>query len=86
MLLRRVTVTNRTFEVGMMYHVAAAGVPIEEVPVGYIHDERTRMPLGKAIPVMFVTLLGMFFANRTRLSPRVVRRLGRRFNAKFASV
>jgi glycosyltransferase involved in cell wall biosynthesis len=86
MLLRRVTVTNRTFEVGMMYHVASAGVPIEEVPVGYVHDERTRMPLGKAIPVMFVTLLGMFVANRTRFSPRVMRRLGRRFNAKFASV
>ncbi|MCI4335093.1 MAG: glycosyltransferase [Thermoplasmata archaeon] len=86
MLLRRVTVTNRTFEVGMMYHVGAAGVPIEEVPVGYIHDERTRMPLGKAIPVMFATLLGMFLANRTRLSRRVVGRLGRRFNTRFASV
>lgn len=86
LLLRRVTVTNRTFEIGMMYHVASAGVPIEEVPVAYVHDARTRMPLGKAIPVMFLTLLGMFLANRTRAAPQIMDRVRRRFNAKWASV
>jgi dolichol-phosphate mannosyltransferase len=86
-ILERVTVTNRAFEVGMMYHVAAAGLPIIELPVSYRHDTRTRMPLGRAVPVMFVSLVGMFLANRTPVgSFGYFRELGKSFNQLFASV
>lgn len=62
-ILRRVRVSNRTFEVGMIYHIQSAGIPVTEIPVRYVHDFRTRMPLARALPVMFLTLLGIFLAN-----------------------
>ncbi|MGP8078099.1 MAG: glycosyltransferase [Thermoplasmata archaeon] len=66
LILRRLTVTNRAFEVGMLFHVVNAGYPLVEVPVEYVHDFNTRMPITKAIPVMFLTLIGMALANRFR--------------------
>jgi glycosyltransferase involved in cell wall biosynthesis len=73
-VLTKLTVTNRTFEVGMLYHIQASGEEIREVPVAYVHDFNTRMPVLRAIPVMFLTLVGMFFVNvvaldRNRLPP-----------------
>lgn len=81
-IIRKVTVTNRTFEVGMLYHVSAAGFHINEVPVAYVHDFRTRMPITKAVPVMFLTLLGILAANtvfRERAPPAILTQLNRRF-------
>ncbi len=84
-ILRRVTVTNRTFEVGMLYHIASAGYHIAELPVRYTHDFDTRMPIVKAIPVMFLTLLGMFIFNvllsGTAEPPKLVLELNSRFSS-----
>lgn len=83
LILERVTVTNRTFEVDMLYHINEAGLVITELPVAYLHDFRTRMPIGKAIPVMFATLVGIFLVNRTAarrvFGTRVFEQLNRRF-------
>ena len=84
LIIRKVTVTNRTFEVGMLYHVSKAGFRIKEVPVAYVHDFRTRMPVGKAIPVMFLTLVGIAAANtmfKDRKIPRMMLDLNRRFKS-----
>jgi glycosyltransferase involved in cell wall biosynthesis len=62
-ILRRLTVTNRTFEVAMMFHIARAGIPVCEFPVRYVHDFDSRMPIVKAVPVMFFTLMGVALAN-----------------------
>jgi hypothetical protein len=84
-ILRRLTVTNRTFEVGMMAHVASAGVPVLEVPVSYVHDFDTRMPIGRAIPIMFLTLVGMalsrLWSRDGRRAPEFLLQLNRRFAA-----
>lgn len=84
-ILQRVTITNRTFEVGMLYHVAAAGYHIAEVPVRYVHNFDTRMPITKAIPVMFLTLLGIFLFNvvlsGSVAPPKIVLDLNRRFSS-----
>ncbi len=66
LILNRLTVTNRAFEVGMLYHVVQGGYPVLEVPVRYRHDSRTRMPITTAVPVMLLTLVGMSMANRVR--------------------
>jgi glycosyltransferase involved in cell wall biosynthesis len=85
-ILRRLTVTNRTFEVAMMFHVARAGVPVCEFPVRYVHDFDSRMPIVKAVPVMFLTLMGVALANmlevRGMRPPRFIVGL----NSTFASV
>lgn len=64
MILREVVVANRAFEVAMLLHIAEHGVPIEEVPVHYKHDFRTRMPILKAVPVMFLSLMALFAVHR----------------------
>jgi dolichyl-phosphate beta-glucosyltransferase len=86
LILQRVTVTNRTFEVDMLYHVLEAGVVITELPVAYSHDFRTRMPITKAIPVMFATLIGIFIMNRTPVKRFLGHELFERFNRRFATV
>jgi len=86
LVLRKVVVTNRTFEVGMLYHIISSGYHIREVPVAYVHDFRTRMPITKAIPIMFATLLGMFVSNRTRTMNRLMGTFLRSMNQKFAAV
>jgi len=63
-ILKQLTVTNRTFEVGMLFHVAKSGIPILEVPVRYVHDFDTRMPIRGAVPIMFLTLVGILLSNR----------------------
>ncbi|MGA8302753.1 MAG: glycosyltransferase [Thermoplasmata archaeon] len=86
LILQRVTVTNRAFEVGMLYHVHETGAVITELPVAYTHDFRTRMPIGRAIPVMFVTLIGIFLMNRTPVKRILGSAMFERFNRRFASI
>lgn len=62
-LLRSVTLTNRAFDVDLLYHVRKTGKIVKEVPVQWIHDPASRMPIGKAIPIMFVSLVGLRVAN-----------------------
>jgi glycosyltransferase involved in cell wall biosynthesis len=75
-LLKTVTLTNRAFDVDFLYHVRKSGHVIREVPVVWTHDRATRMPIGRAIPVMFVSLLGVRLMNTPvgrRVPPRLVR-------------
>ncbi len=62
-MLAAVTITNRAFEISLLYHVRKSGGTIEEVPVEWVHDSRSRMPIGRAIPIMFLALLGLRVMN-----------------------
>lgn len=62
-ILKTVTLTNRAFDVDFLYHVRKAGHEIREVPVHWTHDRASRMPIGRAIPVMLVSLLGVRLMN-----------------------
>jgi len=86
LILNRLTVTNRAFEVGMLYHVVHGGYPVVEVPVRYRHDFNTRMPIGKAVPVMFLTLIGISLANRFRYRQYLPLEAMERLNAVFHNV
>ncbi len=75
-LLRSVTLTNRAFDVDLLYHVRKEGRTLKEVPVNWTHDPATRMPIGRAIPVMFLSLVGVRLMNSPvakRIPPRLVR-------------
>ncbi len=75
-LLRTVTLTNRAFDVDLLYHVRKGGKRVKEVPVRWTHDPDTRMPIGWAIPVMFVSILGVRLMNSPmakRVPPKLVR-------------
>ena len=75
-LLRSVTLTNRAFDVDLLYHVRKRGKGIREMPVTWTHDPATRMPIGRAIPVMFVSLVGVRLVNSPvgkRVPPRLIK-------------
>jgi dolichol-phosphate mannosyltransferase len=75
-LLRTVTLTNRAFDVDFLFHVRKAGHEVKEVPVRWTHDPDSRMPIGRAIPVMFASLLGVRVMNSPvgkRVPPKLVR-------------
>ncbi len=71
-VLLAVEFTNRAFELSLLYHVRKMGGRISEVPVEWSHDQRSRMPIGKAIPVMFLTLVAVRILNSPleRLVPK----------------
>ena len=74
-LLKSVTLTNRAFDVDLLYHVRKEGGRLKELPVRWDHDLDTRMPIGRAIPVMFVSLLGVRVMNSrfaSRVPPQLV--------------
>jgi glycosyltransferase involved in cell wall biosynthesis len=62
-LLRTVTLTNRAFDVDFLYHIRKTGGRVKEVPVTWTHNRDTRMPIGRAIPVMFLSLVGVRIMN-----------------------
>ncbi len=76
--IRAVALTNRAFDVDLLYHLRKSGRSVREVPVTWRHDPDSRMPIGPAIPVMFVSLLGVRVMNLPG-ARRVPRRLVRSF-------
>lgn len=83
-ILRTVTLTNRAFDVDVLYHIRKNGGSMKEVPVQWKHDPGTRMPIGRAIPVMFISILGVRLMN-SPVGHRVPSRLIDWFVAEFSS-
>jgi dolichol-phosphate mannosyltransferase len=83
--LRAVALTNRAFDVDLLYHVRKNGHRMTEVPVTWTHDPASRMPIARAIPVMFVSLLGVRVMNLPG-ARRVPRRWVQLFLERWGSV
>jgi len=83
-LLRTVTLTNRAFDVDVLYHVRKSGGSVREVAVRWQHDPASRMPVARAIPVMFLSLVGVRLMN-SPFGPRVPSKLIDWFVSEFSS-
>jgi glycosyltransferase involved in cell wall biosynthesis len=81
-MLHSVTLTNRAFDVDLLYHVRKEGGRVKELPVQWTHDPATRMPVGRAIPVMFLSLVGVRVMN-SPVGKRVPTKLIRWFSSEF---
>lgn len=84
-LLRTVTLTNRAFDVAVLFHIRKNGGSVREVPVSWHHDRATRMPVGRAVPVMFLSLVGVRLMN-SPFGKRVPRSLVTWFREQFGGV
>lgn len=69
-ILPRVSIRNRVFDVGILYHVKLFGKLIKEVGIIWSHNSDTKLPILKVIPLMFATIFGL----RLRHSSRVLKR------------
>ena len=74
-LSQRVTVTNRTFDVALLYHLKKMGIKILEVGIEWSHDSNTRMHIFKVIPVMFMTIVGLRLVNSDKIDKRIKKSL-----------
>ena len=62
-ILPQIQVSNRTFDVSILYHIKRNGYNIKEIPVTWNHDSNSRMPIKAAIIFMFFTLLAIKLLN-----------------------
>lgn len=62
-VLPKITITNRLFDIGLLYNIEKMGYKIEEVGIDYINNEDSRMPYFHMIPVMFLYLFGIKVAH-----------------------
>jgi len=83
--LRAIALTNRAFDVDLLYHIRKNGFALKEVPVTWTHDPDSRMPIIAAMPVMFLSLLGVRMMNLP-FSNRVPAVLIEWFRESFGSV
>jgi glycosyltransferase involved in cell wall biosynthesis len=71
--LRAISLTNRAFDVDLLYHLRKRGHDVREIAVTWTHDPDTRMPIGRAVPVMFLSIVGVRLMNLP-ISKRVPKR------------
>ena len=62
-ILPQIQVSNRTFDISILYHFKRNGYTIKEIPVTWNHDSNSRMPIKAAIISMFFTLLAIKLMN-----------------------
>ena len=65
-LANKVTLTDRTFNIAISYHLKLMGIRPSEVGIEWSHRDGTQLPVGiKVVAVMFLTLLGLRFIHNT---------------------
>jgi glycosyltransferase involved in cell wall biosynthesis len=84
-VLRTVALTNRAFDVDLLYHVQKAGGNMQEFPVVWKHDKDTRMPILRAIPIMFASLVAVRLMNLP-ISSRVPQEWVQQFIDKWGDI
>ena len=83
--LRAVSLTNRAFDVDLLFHVRKAGGRILEYPVTWKHDPESRMPIARAVPLMLLSLLAVRLMNLP-FARRVPSGLVRWFTGQWGTV
>jgi dolichol-phosphate mannosyltransferase len=67
-ILNQVTLTNWAFDASLLFHFSRAGFRIQEVPVNWTDDPDSKMRLERAVPAMFLSLIGIRLMSLPRLS------------------
>ena len=62
-VIPRIQVSNRTFDVDILYHIKRRGYNIKEIPVTWNHSKDSRMPIKGAIFPMFITVIAIKLMN-----------------------
>ena len=80
-ILPKITITSRMIDVALLYHLKLIGKQIFEVGVTWKHNDDTKLPILKAIPFMFATIMGLKMIHSKRLGDRS--NLIRKFSDSF---
>ncbi len=62
-IIPHIQVSNRTFDVDILYHIKRQGYNIKEIPVTWNHSKGSRMPIKDAIFPMFITVIAIKLMN-----------------------
>ena len=62
-IIPHIQVSNRTFDVDILYHIKRLGCSIKEIPVTWNHSKDSRMPIKGAIFPMFITVIAIKLMN-----------------------
>ncbi len=71
-VLPEIVVRDWAFDLDLLHHWERRGFSLRQVPVNRIHDQDSRLGLGRAVPAMAVALLGLrlYYSPVRRLLPR----------------
>ena len=58
-------ITNFAFDVDLLYRISTKGYKVKEIPIKWTHDNNSNLRLGKVIPTMFISVVGL----RIKVSP-----------------
>lgn len=70
-VLNQVILTNWAFDASLLFHFSRAGYRIREVPVNWTDDPNSKMNLARAVPAMFLSLIGIRLMSLNGLSSGV---------------
>ena len=82
LILDKITVKNRVFDVAILFQTSGLNKPIKEVGIRWSHDNNTRLPIRKVIPLMFATIIGLRVVHSKRLKVKedIIRKLSDEFD------
>ncbi|EQD57475.1 glycosyl transferase, group 2 family protein, partial [mine drainage metagenome] len=62
-ILPRITVRGWAFDIALLYHWEKAALGCLEVPTAWMDQPGSKLAIGRAIPMMFISLLGLRLIN-----------------------
>lgn len=58
-IIHKITITGRMMDVALLFHVKKLGFPIQEVGIKWNHIPDSKLPILRAVPIMFAILIGL---------------------------
>ncbi len=81
-LSKKVTITDRTFNIAISYHLKLMEIKPTEVGIEWSHKDGTQLPVGiKVIAIMFLTLIGLRLAHKSKADK--LKKLASHFRGKL---
>ncbi len=71
-VLDQVTLTNWAFDASLLFHFTRGGFTVSEVPVDWSDDGDSKLRLERAVPAMFLSLVGIRLMS-LQIFPRTTR-------------
>lgn len=74
-LSQRIRITNRTFDIALLFHLNRMGIRPVEIGIEWSYDSNTRMPILKVIPMMLMTIIGLRLRHGEKVSKTMKKKL-----------
>ena len=77
-IVPKITIKSRMIDIALLYHVRLIDKNILEMGITWIHNDETKLPILKAIPLMFATIIALKISHHQKLRAlsHIIRKFG----------